>query len=240
MIELYGCGSPNVFKVMYMLAETGLPWTLRRVKVSHGDQFEPAFVAMNPNSKVPVIVDTDGPGGQPHTVFESGAILLYLAEKTGRGLPDEPAARSRAMQWLMLQMASVGPQFGQALHFTYIAPDTPYARQRYVTEVNRLYDVYDAHLASNAWLAGPAFSVADIAAFPWLAKYVRTLSIDLASRPHVARWIADFQARPWFADMDAQAKALFKEDAQAQKDASPAQLDRFFGRTGWAAAAAKP
>src|ERR1700741_4141739 len=112
MIKLYGSGTPNVFKVLFMLGETGLEFDLERVKVRAQEQFTPQFIALNPNSKVPVIVDSDGPGGRPHTVFESGAILFYLAEKTGKSLPAEPVARSVVMQWLMFQMASVGPMFG--------------------------------------------------------------------------------------------------------------------------------
>jgi GST-like protein len=156
MIDLYACGSPNVLKVIFMLSETALPYTLHEVDMGAGEQYAPEFVALNPNSKLPVIVDRDGPQGRPHTVFESGAILLYLAEKAQLLLPIDAEARSRALQWLMWQMASVGPMFGQALHFRYIAPqDIPYARGRYLREVNRLYDVLEARRSSSRIRAAP-------------------------------------------------------------------------------------
>jgi GST-like protein len=178
MITLYGGGTPNVFKILIMLSETDLPFALERVNVAAEEQFRPEFVALNPNCKIPLIIDQDGPNGQPLVLAESGAILLYLAEKTGRFLPSEPTARARTFQWLMFQIASVGPMFGQAVHFTHAAPEgNEYGRQRYVTEVRRQYALMDAHLATNAYLAGEAFTIADMATYPWAANYLGTLGM---------------------------------------------------------------
>lgn len=231
VIDLYGCGSPNVCKVLFMLAEAGLEYRFHSVDVHSGQQYTPEFLALNPNGKVPVIVDADGPNGVPHTVFESGAILIYLAEKSGRLLPLDPAARSQTMQWLMFQMASIGPMFGQALHFRYIATaDQEYGRNRYLIEVERLYDVLERRLAAVPHLAGEEFTIADIAAFPWVGRYPKTLEIDLASRPHVRDWIERVEARPAQQRVAPLCKALFKATLEIQQSATPASLDRFFGR----------
>ncbi len=231
MIDLYASGSPNVLKVLFMLSEVELPYTLHHVRVMAGEQYSPAFLALNPNAKVPVIVDHEGPGGQPFTLFESGAILLYLAEKTGRLLPHEPAARYVALQWLMFQMAGIGPMFGQALHFSYVAPPgNDYGRARYVTEARRLYGVLDHRLGEAAYLAGEDFSIADIAAYPWAAKYPKTLGIDMAAYPHVAGWIERIEARPGYQRIHEAGKALFKHSMAEHKAAEPDGLDRFFGR----------
>jgi GST-like protein len=237
MIELYACGSPNVFKVLLMLGETGLPFTVKRVNIANEEQFAPEFTALNPNSKLPVIVDSDGPEGRPHTVFESGAILIYLADKTGRLLPTAPAARSEALQWLMWQMGGVGPMFGQALHFKFLAPaGSDYGRVRYLTEVQRLYNVAEARLKRSPWLGGTEYSIADIAAWPWLGKYPKTLEIDMTTRPHVAAWIAKIEQRPGQQAIAEAAKHLYKGDLVAQKEAKPDSLDRFYLRGRWARA----
>ena len=231
MIKLYGSGTPNVFKVLFMLGETGLDFELERVNVVAQQQFTPAFVALNPNSKVPVLVDDDGPGGKPHTVFESGAILIYLADKTGQFLPKEPAARSTALQWLMWQMASVGPMIGQAVHFKYIAPaGTDYPRQRYMTEARRLFGVLNKRLSNNTYMAGAEFSIADMATYPWTAKYFKTLGFDAADFPHVAEWAKRLEARPGLQKVNDLATSLFKEGLVKQKEADADSLDRFFGR----------
>ena len=231
MIELHGCGSPNVLKILFMLGETGLPYAFHHVSIYGGELYTPQFLALNPNNRVPVIVDSEGPGGQPHTVFESGAILIYLAEKSGRLLPRDPAARSRALQWLMWQMAGVGPMFGQALHFRYIAPEgNDYAKKRYQTEVSRLYDVLERRLGEADWLAGDEFSIADIATFPWAGKYVKTLGIDIARRPNVTRWIEAIEARPGYQAIRPLGNQLFKQDLESQKQGQPENIDRFFGR----------
>ena len=231
MIKLYGSGTPNVFKVLFMLGETGLDFDLERVNVMAQEQFTPEFVALNPNSKVPVIVDDDGPGGKPHTVFESGAILIYLADKTGLFLPKEPAARSTVLQWLMWQMASVGPMFGQAVHFKYVAPaGTDYPRQRYMTEARRLFGVLNNRLSNHACMAGADFSIADMATYPWTAKYFKTLGFDPADFPHVADWAKRLEARPGLQRVNELATSLFKEGLVKQKEADADSLDRFFGR----------
>lgn len=225
MLKLYGCGSPNVFKVQLMLAETGLDHVFEAVPL-FGDMLKSeAFRALNPNGRLPVLVDDGVP------IFESGAILLHLAEKTGRFLPAEPGARSRAIQWLMWQMAGVGPMFGQALHFRYIAPSgEDYGQGRYGREVERLYDVAERRLAQSPWLAGEDYSIADIATFPWMGRYAKTLGIDLTDRPAVRDWIARIEARPACQQASPAAKALFRADVAAQAKAEPADLDRFFGR----------
>jgi GST-like protein len=234
MIELYAGGTPNVYKVLLMLAECGLPYTLKRVNVQAGEQFAPGFTALNPNAKIPVITDSDGPGGAPHTVFESGAILLYLARKTGRFLPAGAAAESTVMQWLMWQMASQGPMFGQALHFKYVAPaGSEYGRTRYLTEVQRLADVAETRLGAAPWLGGADYSIADMAAWPWFAKYHRMLHIDLAARPRLAAWITAIEQRPAYAAIDGVIRDLFKGDMAATKAADLDALDRFFGRGRW-------
>ena len=233
MIDCYVCGSPNVLKVMLMLEETGLEHRLLPVDVYAGDQHLPSFVSLSPNGKLPVIVDHDASGEGPHVVFESGAILVYLAEKTGRFLGGSSLARSMCLQWLMLQVASIGPMFGQALHFQYIAPaGNDYARRRYLTEVKRLYDVAERRLAESAWLGGSEYSIADIAAFPWLGKYhaYRGIELDLAQFPNLVRWISVIEQRPAYQRVHEPFRSLFKAGLAAQAAASTDQLDRFFGR----------
>jgi len=231
MIELYASGTPNVMKVLFMLGETELPYELRPVNVFAGEQFEPAFRALNPNSKVPVIVDRDGPDGKPFAVFESGAILVYLAEKTGRFNGSTAAERSVILQWLMLQMASIGPMFGQAVHFKGVAPEgNDYARTRYLTEATRLCEVLDARLAQSGYLGGAAFSIADMATFPWLWKYPKQLAIDVSGLPHLERWRAAMEARPGFQRIRDIASRLSKQGAEGLRTAEPDSLDRFFLR----------
>lgn len=225
MLKLYGCGSPNVFKVQLMLAELGLEYEFEATPLYGEALSSPSFRRLNPNGKLPVLVD-DG-----ESVFESGAILLHLAEKTGRLLAADGVARSQALQWLMWQVAGVGPMFGQALHFRFIAPAaTNYARARYDREVRRLYGVAEARLASSPWFAGVDYSIADIAVFPWLGRYARTLDVDIQAYPAVLDWIARIEARPATQAAAPLAKQLFKADLAAQATASQADLDRFFGR----------
>lgn len=196
MITLHTWGTPNGRKISIALEELGLPYEVRPVDITRGEQFDPAFLALNPNNKIPVLVDSDGPGGAPITLIESGAILIYLAEKTGRLLPDDPRARLEALQWLMFQMGSIGPMLGQTHHFLRFAPDViPYAIERYSKEAARLYGVLDARLAGRDWLAGSEFSIADIATFPWLARH-EWQGIDLARYPAVKRWYDAIAARP--------------------------------------------
>jgi GST-like protein len=196
LITLYTWGTPNGRKVSILLEETGLPYTVRPVDLGRGEQFEAGFVALSPNSKIPVIVDEAGPGGEPVTVFESGAILLYLAEKAGAFLPREPRARLETLQWLMFQMGNLGPMLGQAHHFRRFAPEPlPYALARYEGEAARLYGVLERRLADRAWLAGSDYSIADIATFPWIARHPWQ-GIDLDTYPAVRRWFAAVAARP--------------------------------------------
>jgi GST-like protein len=195
LIDLYTWSTPNGRKVSIMLEELGLPYNVHAIDIGKGDQFTPAFVAINPNSKIPAIVDSEGPDGKPYALFESGAILLYLAEKTGRFLPAKTAHRFEAIQWLMFQMGGVGPMFGQVHHFVRSAPEpVPYAIERYSKETRRLYGVLDGHLAQREWL-GSEYSVADIATYPWVARH-EWHKVDLAGFPNVKRWFDRIGARP--------------------------------------------
>ena len=196
MITLYTWSTPNGRKASIALEELGLPYRVVPVDITRKEQFAPEFLVLNPNHRIPVIVDPDGPDGAPITVIESGAILLYLADKTGRLLPDTPRARCEAIQWLMFQMGNLGPMLGQAHHFLRFAPEViPYAIDRYSKETVRLYGVLDTRLAQGPWLAGADYSVSDIATFPWIARH-DWQGIDLARYPQVKRWYETMQARP--------------------------------------------
>ncbi|NMG54342.1 glutathione S-transferase family protein [Aromatoleum aromaticum] len=196
MITLYTWTTPNGRKISIALEELGLRYETRPIDISRGDQFTPEFLALNPNNRIPVIVDDEGPDGQPITVIESGAILLYLAEKTGRLLPAGARGRCEAIQWLMFQMGSVGPMLGQAHHFLRYAPEViPYAVERYTKEAERIYGVLNTRLAGRDWLAGADYSVADIATFPWIASH-DWQEIDLDRFPEVRRWFDAIAARP--------------------------------------------
>ncbi|HZB93936.1 MAG TPA: glutathione binding-like protein [Stellaceae bacterium] len=195
MIELYTWTTPNGRKVSIMLEETGLAYRVHPVDISKGEQFRPEFVAINPNSKIPAIVDSDDPEGGPLRLFESGAVLIYLAEKTRMLLPHGATARLEALQWLMFQMGGVGPMFGQAHHFLRAAPEpVPYGIERYARETRRLYGVLDGRLAAAEYLAG-TYSIADIATFPWVARH-EWHKVDLAEFPNVKRWYDAIAARP--------------------------------------------
>jgi GSH-dependent disulfide-bond oxidoreductase len=195
MIDLYTWGTPNGRKISIMLEEVGLPYRSHSIDISKGDQFTPEFIAINPNSKIPAIVDPEGPGGRPISVFESGAILIYLAEKTGKLMPSDPRARVETLEWLMFQMAGVGPMFGQRHHFFRSAPEkVPYALERYTKETHRIYGVLDKRLSANDYLAG-AYSIADIATYPWVARW-EWHDLDWTKFPHVERWFKAIGARP--------------------------------------------
>src|SRR4051812_41471796 len=172
MIDLWGIGSPNVHKVIIALEELGMPYRHHPVNCFMGEQYTPEFTLLNPNQKVPVIRDPDGPGGVPFTIWESGAILMYLAEKARCLLPTDPRERYAAIQWLMFQMAGVGPMFGQLAHFRLYAKEDAhrYSRARYASEVQRLCGVLNARLAESSYLAGPDYSIADIAVWPWIVR----------------------------------------------------------------------
>jgi GST-like protein len=195
MIDLYTWTTPNGRKASIMLEECALPYAVHPVNIGKDDQFKPEFIAINPNSKIPAIIDREGPEGKPYALFESGAILLYLAEKTGKLLPKATAQRYQAVQWLMFQMGGVGPIFGQVHHFLRAAKEqVPYAIERYTKETQRLYGVLNAQLGKSEYLAGD-YSVADIATYPWVARYEwhRT---DLSAFPHVKRWFDAIGKRP--------------------------------------------
>lgn len=196
MIDLYYWTTPNGHKITMFLEETGLPYTLRPVNISAGEQFDPAFLAISPNNKIPAIVDhAPADGGAPLAVFESGAILQYLAEKIGRFLPMDLRGRTEVMAWLFWQMGGLGPMLGQNHHFVQYAPEPlPYAIDRYVKEAERLYGVLDDRLADREFIAGE-YSIADMACYPWIVPY-RRQRVDLAKFPNVQRWFEAIRARP--------------------------------------------
>lgn len=195
MIELYTWSTPNGRKVSIMLEECGLAYDVRKINIGAGDQFRPEYLAINPNGKIPSIVDPEGPDGRPIAMMESGAILVYLAGKTGRFLPDSVRGKYKALEWLMFQMGGVGPMFGQVHHFLRSAKEpVPYAIERYTKEKDRLYGVLDKRLGEAQYLAGE-YSIADIATYPWVARY-EWHKTDLASFPNVKRWFDAISARP--------------------------------------------
>ncbi len=195
MIDAHTWPTPNGHKVHIMLEECGLAYTVHPVNIGEGDQFKPEFLAISPNNRIPAIVDRDGPGGQKISVFETGAILFYLAEKTGKFLPAAGAARYAVIEWLMWQMGGVGPMFGQANHFrNYAKEKIPYAIDRYTKESNRLYHVLDKRLATRDYVAD-AYSIADMAIFPW-CRDVESQGIEIADYPNAKRWYERVAARP--------------------------------------------
>jgi len=196
MIEVYSWPTPNGHKVHIMLEECGLAYRAHPVNIGTGDQFKPEFLAISPNNKIPAITDPDGPEGKPISLFESGAILLYLAGKTGKFLPQSVTARYEVLQWLMFQMGGVGPMLGQAHHFRIYAPEKiDYAINRYTNEAKRLYGVLDKRLAKSKYIGGPEYSIADIAVFPWLRSW-KNQGIDWADYPHLKGWFDEIAARP--------------------------------------------
>jgi len=197
MIDLYYWPTPNGHKVTLLLEEAGLDYRIHPVNIGAGDQFKPEFLAISPNNKMPAIVDhAPAGGGEPVSVFESGAILLYLAEKTGTFLSADPRERVETLEWLFWQMAGLGPMSGQMGHFTVYAPDRiPYAIERYGNEVTRLHSVMDKRLAQQEWLAGTAYSIADMASYPWIGAYDK-LPPDFAAFPNLQRWHQAIAARP--------------------------------------------
>jgi len=195
LIDLYTWSTPNGRKVSIMLEELGLAYNVHPIDIGNADQFEAGFIAISPNSKIPAIVDREGPEGKPYSLFESGAILLYLADKTGRFLSQKKTGRFEAIQWLMFQMGGVGPMFGQVHHFLRAAPEpVPYAIERYGKETRRLYGVMDKHLGGRDWLASE-YSVADMATYPWVARH-EWHKVDLTEFPNVKRWYDSIGARP--------------------------------------------
>jgi GST-like protein len=196
MIEVYSWATPNGHKIHIMLEECGLAYRAIPVDIGAGDQFAPEFLAISPNNKIPAIVDPDGPDGKPISMFESGAILLYLAAKTGRFLPADVRGRWTTLEWLMFQMGGVGPMLGQAHHFRLYAPEKiAYAIERYSNEAKRLYGVIDKRLGSHAFIAGDEYTIADIAIFPWLRSW-KNQGIVLDEYPALKRWFDAIAARP--------------------------------------------
>ena len=197
MIDVYSWPTPNGHKVHIMLEECGLPYRAHPIDIGKGDQFKPAFLAISPNNKIPALIDSDGPDGQPMSVFESGAILLYLAGKTGRFLPADTRGKYEVLQWLMFQMGGVGPMLGQAHHFRIYAPEKiDYAVGRYTNEAKRLYGVMDRQIErTGAYIAGGDYSIADIAIFPWLRSW-QNQGVDWADYPALKGWFDRIAQRP--------------------------------------------
>ena len=202
-LQLYSLPTPNGVKVSIMLEETGLPYEPHRVGFETQDQMSPEFLSVNPNNKIPAILDPDGPGGAPLALFESGAILIYLAEKTGRLMPHDAAGRYQTIQWLMFQMAGIGPMFGQLGFFHKFAGkeyEDKRPRDRYVAESKRLLGVLDRRLADRAWIMGDAYSIADVATFPWVRNligfYEAADLVGISDFRHVTRALESFVARP--------------------------------------------
>ena len=196
MIELYTWSTPNGRKVSIMLEECALPYRVHPINIGKGEQFTPEFLAINPNNRIPAIIDPEGPDGRPLTLFESGAILIYLAEKMDRFLPHDARTRIICLQWLMFQMGGVGPMFGQAHHFIRNAKEqVPYGIKRYSDETRRLYGVMDKRLGEAQYLAGDEYTIADIATYPWVARF-EWHKVELNDFPSVKRWFSAIGRRP--------------------------------------------
>jgi len=196
MIEVYSWPTPNGHKVHIMLEECSLPYRVIPVDIGAGNQFQASFLAISPNNKIPAIIDPDGPDGKPISLFESGAILLYLSGKTGKLLPIATRAKYEVLEWLMFQMGGVGPMLGQAHHFRIYAPEKiEYAVNRYTNEARRLYGVMNKRLAASTYIGGPEYSIADIAIFPWLRSW-KNQGIDWNDFPHLKGWFDEVAKRP--------------------------------------------
>lgn len=232
MIDLYALTSPNVQKIYIALEELGLPYKEHFVDVWKGDQFTADFAKLNPNAKIPVIVDHDGPDGKPITVFESGAILLYLADKTGKLMPTDKRARTEVLQWLMVQLTGVGPTFGNFVHFARFAPQgNDYSHSRYQTEMLRILDLLNERLGASAYLGGADYSIADIATWPWI-RTAMAGSDAAAKRPNLARWFAAIEKR----DGVQRALAKIGKIQSVRETAKAEDKDRLFGRGQYARA----
>jgi len=196
MIELYSWTTPNGHKIHIMLEETGLPYRVHKVNLGAKEQTRPEYLAINPNGKIPAIIDTDGPDGKPLAIFESAAILVHLAQKSGKFLPTEPRARYATLEWLMFQIANIGPMYGQAFHFRSVAPErVPYAIDRYTNEVGRLLGVMDKRLFEQPYLAGPEYTIADIASWTWV-RNSHSFGFNMENYPNVQRWVSTIAERP--------------------------------------------
>lgn len=225
-IDVWSWPTPNGHKVHIALEELELPYRVVPVNIGKGEQFSPEFLAITPNHRIPAIVDPEGPDGQRIQLFESGAILIYLAEKAGRLIPSDAAARYTCLQWLMFQMGGVGPMFGQYNHFAAYAPEKlPYAIGRYENEVKRLHRVLEKRLSNSAYLAGDEYSIADIATFPWVRNSDRR-GIDLSDYPGVKRWHDAIAARP-----AVQRGVAVLSENQRSGPMSDAEREQLFGKT---------
>jgi GST-like protein len=232
MIDLYALTSPNVQKIYIMLEETKLPYKEHFVDVWKGEQYNPDFIKINPNSKISVIVDHEGPGGKPYTVFESGAILIYLAEKTGKFIPKDTVKKYDVLQWLMFQLTGVGPMFGQFTYFKLFGPkDNGNSMPRYQTEVKRLYEVMEKRLARSPYLGGDEYSIADIATFPGTRNHDMQ-GVKWEDNPNLARWFKSIDERPAVKAALAKVGAIKSNRDTASED----QRDRFFNRGRYARA----
>ncbi len=196
MIHLYSWATPNGEKLHIMMEELGIPYELHKLDIGKGEQFEPEFLKLSPNNKIPVLVDTEGPDGEDYVVFETGAMMMYLAEKTGKFMPQDMAARYRVIQWLMFQMGGIGPMFGQYSHFTTYAPETfDYSVERYTKECMRLYGAMDKRLGETRFLAGDEYTIADMATYAWTYSWERR-GFDISEFKNVQRWLDEIGARP--------------------------------------------
>ena len=196
MIDLYTWQTPNGFKVSIMLEELGWDYNVHEINIGQDEQFDPAFLKLCPNNKIPALTDSDGPDGEPIALFESGAILVYLANKAKKFISADPRRHMEEIQWVMFQMANIGPMFGQTHHFrSKTEPEFAYARNRYLRETHRLYGVMDRRLAESDYLAGPDYTIADIATWPWVSRF-EWHEIDWADYPHLKRWFDEIWALP--------------------------------------------
>lgn len=235
MITVYAMRSPNVHKVVIMLEETGLPYLLKHVHLDRGEHLSPEMLALNPNGKVPVIVDTDGPGGAPVTIFETGAILIYLAEKAGALFGSTALSGYEILQWLMVQVSGVGPMFGQHVHFTHYAPQegNAYSRDRYRSQVIRQFETLDRRLGASRYVGGDDYSIADIAMFPYL-RSIRSYKIDFGVHPHLLAWFDAMSERPAVHRANDALAEITAIDAAAFPAMSEEALDRIVNRGAFA------
>ncbi|ODP36424.1 glutathione binding-like protein [Sphingomonas turrisvirgatae] len=228
MIDLHYWPTPNGHKITMMLEETGHPYTIHAVNIGQGEQFKPEFLKIAPNNRMPAIVDREpGDGGEPISVFESGAILIYLANKTGKFFGETQRERVEQLQWLMWQMGGLGPMAGQNHHFNIYAPEKlPYAQKRYIDETNRLYGVLDRQLAGRPFVGGEHYSIADMAIYPWIVPH-RAQGQDLADFPHIQRWFEAVKARPATVRAYAKGEAIRPSDTPMTDE----QKKILFGQT---------
>jgi GSH-dependent disulfide-bond oxidoreductase len=225
MIEVHGWRTPNSRKIYYLLEDTDLEYRIHPVNIGQRDQFKPEFLAISPNNKTPAMVDLDGPGGKPHAVFETGAMLIYLAEKAGRFLPEDPAARSVTLQWLMWQIGGVSPMFGQAGYFRSLDDQegNAFAVERFTKEANRLFGVLEQRLGQVEYLAGDDYTIADMSAHPWIRNAERR-GIDINDYPNSKRWHDQIEEHPAAARANKIADAVVEAAKEATGPIDPASL----------------